>query len=175
MAFLREPAAAERRKSAAMLDSEPAMNATGKRRQMELLGSRVSSAVRCSSSKRNACQSKRRVCAVTASERPFRRDAGARSAGAREASAKLSPRVSLFSSRFTSRFTRGLLRASWGPPRSDRPQRFRREALLFSLCLKNRMTFLQSLRICQNRLADGRKEGDRSYVVKHLLQLGATQ
>ena len=74
--------AAERRKSAAMLDSEPAMNATGKRRQMELLGSSASSAMRCSSSKRNACQSKRRVYAVTASERPFRRDAARRSAGA---------------------------------------------------------------------------------------------
>ena len=148
------------------------MNATGKRRQMELLGSSVSSAMRCSSSKRNVRQSNRRVCAVTSE----RKAVSARSVR-RALTAKRRPKFPhgfLNSQAVLLPGLRGARCGLPGAPRSDRPQRFRGEALLFSLCLKNRMTFLQSLRIGRKRLADGRKEGDRSYVVKHLLQLGAS-
>jgi hypothetical protein len=53
------------------------MNTTGNRRQVELLGSSVSSAMRCPSSKRSVCQSKRRVRAVSTTARPIRRGPGA--------------------------------------------------------------------------------------------------
>jgi hypothetical protein len=68
---------APRRESAATLESEPEMNTTGNRRQVELLGSSVSSAMRCPSSKHSVCQSKRRVRAVSTTARPIRRGHGA--------------------------------------------------------------------------------------------------
>jgi len=66
-----------RRKSAATVESELATNITGNRRQMELRGSRMLSAMRCPPSKHSVCQSKRRVRAVSTTAGPIRRDSGA--------------------------------------------------------------------------------------------------
>ena len=100
---------APRRKSAATLEREPEMNATDNRRQLYLLGSSVSSAMRCPSSKRSVCQSKRRVRAVSTTAQPIRRGHGAVPARRKtnaEASAKISPQV--LHEPLAMQFTRGL-------------------------------------------------------------------
>ena len=160
MTFFAGTGAAARRKSTAMLDSQPAMNATGKRRQIELLGNSVASAVRCSSSRRSVCQSKRRDCAVTAARGCFGA-MPARSAWR----AKRRPKFLHGFFNFQAAFLPGLREACCGLPGAskERPAAtISPRSIAFLALSQDRMTFLQSLRICRKRVAAGWKEGHRS-------------
>jgi len=117
------------------------MNTTGNRRQVELLGSSVSSAMRCPSSKRSVCQSKRRVRAVSTTAWPIRRGPGAPEVERRIAGHDF-PTGSAQAA-FLSGLREGSIGRFRGSTMSVRTYRRSPEAFLFWFCLQYRIALLE--------------------------------